>query len=84
MGCQNQTNGAIQKVEADLSSSFNSELTCNYSKIGWTKVSGPKMRSKVKSLFEIGENWQKVQYYYQAQIDVPIKQMGATAKLEEK
>ena len=32
MRCQNQTSGAIQKVEADLSSSFNSDLSCNSSK----------------------------------------------------
>ena len=61
MRCQNQTSGAIQKVEADLSSSFYSDLSCNSSKNLLGKVFWAKNVVKVKNpylkLVKIGKKY---------------------------
>jgi len=60
MTCQNQTSGAIQKFEADLSTPFYSDLSCNSSK-KWDKDLWVKNEVKGKSpylkLVKIGKKY---------------------------
>ena len=61
MRCQNQTSEAIQKVEADLSSSFYSDLSCNSSKNwldqGFLAKNEAKGKNPYLKLVKIGKKY---------------------------